>query len=270
MTGTLQGIADYRFIRALGEGSHGNFYLAAPPARLGLAAEHVAVKVLTGETDEDTFRRTTRELRAFASAQSPFLVTLYDAGQQEGSFFYSMEYFPLGSLAEPAEPLSRPQVLVAVAQVARAAHALHESGVVHRSIKPQNVLLHPGGARLSDLGLAQSLNPGKTVTGLGPVGAVEYLEPAVLLGQRGSRATDIWSLGITLHRGLTGRGVYGELPAGDALFAVRKVLSSRPELDPSLDPRDAALLTRCLAVDPADRPHDAQQLAVELEVLAQG
>jgi serine/threonine protein kinase len=264
----VQGIADYRFVRALGEGAHGSFYLAVPPARLGLKAEHVAVKVLVGSTDEETVRRTTRELRAFASASSPYLVTLYDAGQQEGSFFYAMEYFEQGSLAAPATPLSRAEVLTAVSQAARAAHALHEAGVVHRSIKPENILLHPDGARLSDLGLAQALAPGQTVTGLGPIGTVEYLEPAILLGQRGSRASDIWSLGVTLHRALTGQGVYGELSQSDPLFAVRTVLSTKPQLSADLDPRDAELLARCLAPEAADRHGTAEQLAVELEALA--
>ncbi|MCU1593663.1 MAG: tyrosine protein kinase [Frankiales bacterium] len=264
----MDGIADYRFIRSLGEGAHGTFYLATPPARLGLTTQHVGVKVLTGATDEETVRRTTRELRAFASAQSPYLVTLYDAGQQDGSFFYAMEYFPQGSLGAPATPLSRSQVLIAVAQAARAAHALHESGVVHRSIKPENVLLGTDSAKLSDLGLAQALAPGQTVTGLGPIGTVEYLEPQILLGQRGSRASDIWSLGITLHRALTGQGVYGELSQADPLLAVRTVLSQKPALSPSLDPRDAALIARCLASEATERPATAEDLAVELEALA--
>jgi serine/threonine protein kinase len=264
----VHGIADYRFVRTLGEGAHGTFYLAVPPARLGLTAEHVAVKVLTGETDEETVRRTTRELRAFASAASPYLVTLYDAGQQDGSFFYAMAYFADGSLAAPATPLTRHQVLLAVSQAARAAHALHEAGVVHRSIKPENVLLAPDGARLSDLGLAQALTAGQTVTGLGPVGTVEYLEPAILLGERGSRASDIWSLGITLHRALTGRGVYGQLSTSDPLLAVRTVLSSSPALSADLDPRDRDVIARCLAREAADRPLTANALADELEALS--
>jgi serine/threonine protein kinase len=264
----MQGIADYRFIRPLGEGSHGTFYLAVPPARLGLDAEHVAVKVLAGATNEESVRRTTRELRAFASAQSPYLVTLFDAGQQDGSFFYSMQYFPMGSLAEPIRPLKPAEVFTAVAQAALAAHALHEAGIVHRSIKPENILLQEDGARLSDLGLAEALAPGATVTGLGPIGAVEYVEPSILLGKRGSRASDIWSLAITLHRALTGIGVYGDLPAKDALFAVRKVLSSAPQLSPALDPAVAAVLTRALAPEPADRQPDAETFAHEVQALA--
>lgn len=264
----MQGIADYRFVRALGEGAHGTFYLAVPPARLGLAVEHVAVKVLSGPTDEDTVRRTTRELRAFAAAASPYLVTLYDAGQQDGAFFYAMEYFPAGSLAAPASPLDRSQVLLAVSQAARAAHALHEAGVVHRSIKPENVLLAADHARLSDLGLAQAMAAGQTVTGLGPIGTVEYLEPAILMGERGSRSSDIWSLGITLHRALTGKGVYGELSQADPLLAVRTVLSTKPHLADGLDPRDRDVVARCLDPEAGRRPLTAGALADELAALS--
>lgn len=260
----MDGIADYRFLGSLGEGAHGRFYLATPPPRLGLTAEHVAVKVLVGHSDEDTVRRTTRELRAFASARSPYLVDLYDAGRQEHAFFYAMAYFPEGSLAAPAKALTRPEVLRAVEHAALAAAALHEVGIVHRSIKPGNVLLHPGGAKLSDLGLAQDLNPGQTVTGLGPIGEVEYLEPAVLLGERGTQSSDIWSLAVTLHRALTGVGVYGELPDNDPLMAVRTVLSNKPRLDPGLHPDDAALLAGCLSPVPDERPATAAELANQL------
>jgi serine/threonine protein kinase len=177
----MQGIADYRFLRPVVEGSRGSVYLAVPPPRLGLDCEHVGVKVVAGPTNEDSLRRATRELRAFASAQSPFLVKLLDAGQQDGTFFYSMEYCQLGSLAQPARTLSHAEIVVAVAQAARAAHSLHEAGLVHRSIKPANILLRDDGARLSDLGLVQTLSPGQTITGFGPVGDVEYVEPSILL-----------------------------------------------------------------------------------------
>ena len=150
--------------------------------------------------------------RAFASAQSPYLVTLLDAGREGSTFFYAMEYCPLGSLESPERPLERRETLIAVAQAARGAHALHEAGLVHRSIKPANVLLVENGARLADLGLVHALAPTQTVTGLGSIGAVEYVEPDLLTGHPASRASDIWSLGVTLHRALTGAGLYGEMP----------------------------------------------------------
>ena len=107
----METIADYRLIRSLGAGSHGEFFLAEPPARLGLDTEFVAVKVTAGQTQDDAFRRATRELRLFAQVKSPYLVALYDAGQEGGRFFYAAEYLPLGSLGSPSKPLDRGQTL---------------------------------------------------------------------------------------------------------------------------------------------------------------
>jgi serine/threonine protein kinase len=263
----VEGIADYEFERSLGDGNHGEFFLARRPERLPVEAEHVAVKVLSGPTTEDVFRRATRELTAFAAVRSPYLVSLYDAGQQGGVFYYSMEYLPGGSLAKPTLPLSRYDVLTAVAQASRAAHALHEAGIVHRDIKPGNVLLHPGGAKLSDLGLSQVLAPGMTLTGMGPMGSVEFNDPTLLHGDPPSRATDIWSLAVTLHRALTGHGLYGELPENDPVLVLRKVLSTPPTVSDELDDASAELIRSAISADPAARPATALEFAERVEAI---
>ncbi|MGH9125073.1 MAG: serine/threonine-protein kinase [Acidimicrobiales bacterium] len=262
-----QQIADYSLLKELGEGNYGEFYVATPPERLNLQTDYVAVKVLAGRTSEDAFRRATKELRLFSAVQSPYLVQLYDAGQEGDSFYYSMEYFPMGSLAAPARPLSREEVQRAVAHAARAAHALHEAGIVHRDIKPANVMLHDDGAKLSDLGLAQLVQPGMTVTGMGPIDSVEFMDPGIMRGARASRASDIWSLGVTLHRALTGHGVYGDLAETEPLLVMRKVLSTAPSLDPSLAPAALQLIKECLSADPADRPPTALAVAQRIEAL---
>ena len=214
----MDGIADYVFIRPLGEGNHGQYYLAKPPARLGLEATNVVVKVVAGQTTQETFSKATRELKAFAAVRSPYLVRLYDAGQQAGTFFYAMEWLERGSLAAPASELSKDAARKAVADVARAAHALHEAGIVHQDIAPENVLLAEDGGRLADLGLAKVLQPGVTVTSLGSrsIGAVEYVDPAMLAGGQPSRLTDVYSLGMTLHRALAGAGMFGDISSSAA------------------------------------------------------
>jgi serine/threonine protein kinase len=264
----MDAIADYRIVRSLGEGNHGEFFLAVPPARLGVDAEYVAIKVLSGPSTEDTFRRATRELQAFASVRSPYLIELYDAGQAGAHFFYSMPYFPLGSLAAPARPVERDETVRAVAHAGRAADALHESGIVHRGIKPANILLHEEGAKLSDLGLAHTLAPGLSVTGIGPIESLEHVDPAILRGDPPSRASDVWSLGTTLHRALAGTSVYGELSTTDAGLAVRKVLTTEPAVDESLADAEADVIRACLATDPTDRPTTAEALADRLDGLA--
>ena len=120
-------IADYQVVRVLGEGNNGRFYLARPPARLGIPDEFVAVKVFTGQHSEQAYQRGVRELRAFAKVSSPYLVKVYDAVLQD-SFMYAMEYCPLGSLAAPARPLSRGEVLRAMSHASRGLHSLHEAG----------------------------------------------------------------------------------------------------------------------------------------------
>jgi len=260
-------IADFELIRQLGGGSQGVYYLATSPPRLGTGSEYVAVKVLVAPTTETGLRRISRELRAFASAQSPRLVRLLDAGQDGDRFYYAMEYFPGGSLAAPAQVLSRAESLRAVAEAALAAHALHEVGLVHRDIKPANILLGEDGARLSDLGLAQLLAPGQTVTAMGPVGSVEYTDPAILRGERGSRATDIWSLGATLHRAVSGEGIYGDLPTDDPLLSVRKVLTAPPVLSERLTSEERRVVAACLESDAGRRPLTAAELAGRIQDL---
>jgi serine/threonine protein kinase len=257
----VDGIADYVFLANAGPGLIGSFFLASPPSRLGLTVDRVMVKVIDGLTDEAMFRRGVRELRAFASVQTPYIVQLYDAGQDGSSLYYSMEFLDGGSLAFPSRPIERSEVHRAVAHAALAAHAMHGHGIAHRGIEPSTVLLHQHGAKLADLGLAQVLSPGQTVTAFSQLDGVEFMDPAVLRGASPSRAADIWSLGATLHRALSGRGLYGKLPPDAPLSAVRRVLSTPPSIDPDLDPAEIAVISTCLTPDPADRYPTAQALA---------
>ena len=263
------GIADYRFVRRLGAGNHGVFYLAERPRRLNIDAEFVAVKVLSGSNSQDTFRRATRELAAFAAVRSPYLVTLYDAGQQGDDLYYSMEYLPAGSLDDAIGALPPGQVLAAVADAARAADALHEAGIAHNDIKPGNIMLHDGHAKLSDLGLSQLLRPGLTITGLGSTGSVEYLDPAIIRGEMPGRATDIFALGATLHRALSGTGLYGDLPTDNTMLAMRRVLSHPPEISPNLPPGVREVIAAAIDPNPATRPATAADLAGRIDALSE-
>jgi len=256
----VQGIADYQFIRPLGESNYGTNYLATPPARLGIADSEVVVKVIAGPTSDDAFRRATRELKHFSVADSDRLVKVFDAGRHGGAFYYAMEYLPLGSLERPAETLSADHAVTAVRDAALAAHALHERGIAHRDIKPANILLAADGGRLSDLGLSQLLTPGIVVTGLGQIG-LEFTDPQIMLGAAASRASDIWSLGASLHFAMTGDGVYGDLPSSEPLMLVRTILASSPTVSPGLPAAAAELITACLNADVAARPKTAAEVA---------
>lgn len=281
----MDAVADYEIVRLLGEGNHGRYYLARPPARLDLAEEFVALKVFGDRIGEQAYERGVRELRAFAAVRSPYLVRVFDA-VLEDSFVYAMEYFPLGSLGTPSRPLPTAAVLTALEHAARAAHALHEAGLAHGDIKPANILLSETpndtaddaagtedtdqvGGRLSDLGLARFLNPGNTLTGMGRASSVEFTDPDLLAGARPSRRTEVWALGATIHRALAGIGLYGELPDSQPLLAIRKVLSSKPAVQESLPADVAGLVRDCLADDDT-RLATAEQVADRLAAIRAG
>ncbi|UMG91783.1 protein kinase [Nocardioides sp. TF02-7] len=265
----MQGIADYDFIRPLGESNYGTNYLAQAPARLGVAAGEVVVKVIDGPTSDDAFRRATRELKHFSVADSDRLVAVYDAGRQGGAFYYAMEYLPLGSLEQPSSPLEPARAVAAVRDAALAAHALHERGIAHRDIKPANILIAEDGGRLSDLGLSQLLSPGMVMTGLGQIG-LEFTDPAIMLGAAASRASDVWSLGACLHFAITGRGVYGVIAGTEPLLMVRSILASQPTVDRALPPDAARLVEACLAQDVTARPRTAAEVADRMTGLLAG
>jgi serine/threonine protein kinase len=129
------------------------------------------------------------------------------------------------------------------------------------------VLVTDEGGKLSDLGLARVLTPGVTLTGMAGAASVEYLDPALLRGERPSRATEVFALGATLHRALTGHGLYGELRENEPLLAIRKVMASQPTIAPGLSDEEAALIRACLA-PPGERPATALEVAERLEAMA--
>ena len=260
----LQGIGDYQFVSEVGHGTNGRYFLAATPQRLEIEPEQVVVKVLMGQ-QADALEDLARELKVFAAVKSPYLTQLYDAGQQGEDCYVAMEYHPMGSLAGPST-VDRAGALRAVRDAARGAHDLHEAGIVHRDIQPSNILLVEDGAKLSDFDLAQVLQPGVTVTASSQVQTAEFIDPSVILGNEPSRASDIWSLGASLHRALTGVSIWGDIPE-DPTLAVRFVLNGQPRLHDNLEPDDAELLKPCLATDPTDRYKTAAELADKIDAL---
>ncbi|MGW5521042.1 protein kinase domain-containing protein [Gordonia sp. NPDC003950] len=268
-----QQLADFTVLSKLGEGGNGTFYVAVPPARLGLSTDRVVLKVFSGVCSDDAYRRGVRELRAFAAVRSPYLASLYDAVLQ-GQFMYAMEYFPLGSLQAPTNPLTREVALGALADAARGVDALHEAGIAHANITPSSVMItesadgtHRPGGKISDLGLARVLAADEPITSFAQPGAVQYMDPALLAGDVPSRATDIWSLGAVLHRALTGSGVYGDVPDAQPLLAIRAALSTPPALSENLSREERTLIANCLALS-GERPTTAGEVAERIGRLA--
>jgi eukaryotic-like serine/threonine-protein kinase len=221
-------LADYVINEVVAHDGPARLYAAIPPSRLGLQADRVAVKVLPGG-DESSFRRFTRELKLYARVRHDALANVYDAGQHDIMFFYTTEWCGGGAL-ESGGVDSREVAPQAIAQAARAAHALHEAGIVHRDIRPGTILRRgDGSAVLSDLGTAHVGNA--TITSMAPMASLGYVDPHLLLGEPAGRSTDIYSLGATLHRVMTGRYLYPSLEGNDPLLALRHLLSQPPRIE---------------------------------------
>ncbi|WP_370326182.1 serine/threonine-protein kinase [Euzebya sp.] len=266
-------IADYEILESLGNGSHGQVHKAMPPERLGLGATPVALKVFDRSTDAAEYGRVVEEVKVYAAAAKGCdqLAPMYDVGRHGERLFMAVAYYGEGSLAARARGLSKVQVVELIADAARGAHALHEAGLVHREIKPANVFLADGGGGvLADLGLAHVVSPGQTVTGLG-VSSLETMEPGLVRGETSARASDIWSLGATLHWALTGRGVFADLPDSSLIAVLRHIMTASPSVAESGIPDPVReVLGRCLAQDRMERYGTALALAEDLDTIVEG
>jgi serine/threonine protein kinase len=262
-------IHDYALDRRLGAGNLGTCYLASTPARLasmGLDVAHICVKVLDEPASREDYLRVVDRLKAVAVLRSEYLVNLYEVGfHDDDTILTSMEYVPLGSLEHPKRRLSKLEVLLSVARAARGAHVLHEASIVHRNVKPANVLFSDQGSKLSDVDLAHVMRPNMTMSGLMAIDAIEYMDPRVVKGEKPTRASDVWSFGVTLHKALTGASIYGSLPDDSVVSAMRAVVTRQPVIDDTLLPQYAEIVKACLEPDPVNRVPTGLALAEMIE-----
>jgi eukaryotic-like serine/threonine-protein kinase len=258
-------VADYEIVGSVAVDGRGGLFTAVPPARLGLEADRVLLRVAEVELEPRQLHRAAEELRILAAVRSPFLVELYDAGQDGNNLFYAMENAPLGTLDQPAHPLDGDAKLGAVLDASRGAHALHEAGIAHRNIRPSCVLLYGQGAKLADLSMAKRLDGEMSVSQMPDVSDIEFIDPALITGALPSRASDIWSLGATLHWVMSGGQLLHPRRADlDPFAAMRRILTEPPLISPELSPAVATVVAHALAHDPAERPPTAAALADEV------
>lgn len=260
-------IGDHELVRRLGSGAQGDSYLARPADRLDTPAEYIVVKVHRRPLAGGAFDRAVEAAGVAASAAPLHVAKVLELLRVDNQLAVVVEHEPGGSLAGPAQPLRRGDVLAAVADAALGAHALHEVGMVHGAIKPTNVLLGARHARLVDLALAASMEPGLTLAGAAALSSADLVDPAVLLGTAPSRASDVWALGATLHRALTGRSLFGVVPDLDSVGALAHLTTTEVRLGADLTPGEARVIAECVAEDPLDRPPTALALAELLDAL---
>jgi serine/threonine-protein kinase len=256
----------YRTIERVGSGGMATVLLAEDE-RLG---RQVAVKRLHAESPEDTARRFRREARLGASLNHPNLVAVYDIVTDEEGVLIVMEYVAGETLRDaiargPVEPSRAIEILRGLA--AALDHA-HEEGIVHRDVKPANVLLGSDGrtVKLADLGIATAVE-GTRITMSGTVlGTAAYMAPEQLEGHKPGPEADVYSLAVVAFETLSGRRAYdGRSPLE---IAHRKASDAPPSLAEAwpASPRAASdLLARAMGPDPAARPKTATALVDELE-----
>ncbi|MGI8650344.1 MAG: protein kinase domain-containing protein [Rubrobacter sp.] len=261
----------YRIVGPLGSGGMGEVYLAHDET-LG---RDVAIKVLARHLTEqpDAVERFDREARSAASLSHSNIVPVHDRGATGASLHYIvMEYVSGGTLRDLLDregPLPLDKTLSLTLQAARALKVAHERGVIHRDIKPQNMLLTgTGDLKVTDFGIARaaSLNT-LTETGL-ILGTAHYISPEQALGEPATPQSDLYSLGIVLYEMLTGELPYvAETPIGIAMKHVNGHLRWPGESDPHI-PEEVSVLTVELASrEPSRRPPDADALITRLERL---
>jgi len=257
----------YELIRQLGQGGMGVVY----EAHDNLLDRQVAVKLLSENSQSrlgsEGRARLLHEAQAAARLNHPNVVSMYDAGEDKGSFFLVMELIDGESLYDN-KPQDLDEIISISRQVCAALSHAHQHGIIHRDLKPENIIVTSSGrAKLTDFGLARSLTTRLTMDGL-IVGTVLYLAPEIALRQSYDGRSDLYSLGVILYELCTGCLPFsGEDPLGvisQHLYApVVPPRAHRPEIFPDLE----ALILQLLSKRPEDRPASAADVVRILDAL---
>lgn len=266
MIGTT--IDRFTVLEEIGRGGMGVVYLAHDERDDRV----IALKVLPF-ADHALADRLRREAALLAELDHPHILQLVAVGEHEGNPYYAMAYCPGGSLADVGRAngvLTTGQLIGLLAPVADALGALHRHGIVHRDVKPSNVLLDAGAAPfLADFGLVHSLGASRATASGHVMGTIGYSAPELLAGGQPSPATDVFSFGVMAYELAAGRPPFAGVHISGVLDAVRRgEFVPLEALAAHLDPRLIELLQQCLAPTAASRPADLAELAARLREIA--
>ena len=263
-------LGDYELLEEVGRGAQGVVFRA----RQKSLNRTVALKVISlGQwASKAHLKRFRREAEAAASLDHPGIVPIYEVGERDGSCYFSMKFVEGGQLDEVVRrtPMSIRQAVELIARVARTVHYAHEHGILHRDIKPGNILLDAKREpHLTDFGLARLVESESSVTQtLDVLGTPSYMAPEQAVGNNAavSSATDVYGLGAVLYQLLTGHPPF----AGGTTYETIKLLEDtepRPPrlLNPKVDRDLSTICLKCLEKDPTRRYSSARGLAEDLE-----
>jgi eukaryotic-like serine/threonine-protein kinase len=257
----------YRIVSRLGSGGMADVY-CAEDLQLG---RRVALKVLYRRfaEDQEFVERFRREASSAAGLQHQHVVSVYDRGEWDGTYWIAMEYLEGRSLKRVIQeegPLAPERAVDLAIQILRAARFAHRRGVIHRDLKPHNVIVDDEGrAKVTDFGIARAGASDMTQTG-SIMGTAQYLSPEQAQGHAVSAQSDIYSVGIILYEMLTGRVPFeGESAVTIALKQVSEQPVAPSQLNAAVSPQLEAVVMRALAKDPAARYPDADAFIAALQ-----
>ncbi|MFK7956971.1 MAG: serine/threonine-protein kinase [Lysobacterales bacterium] len=258
----------YKVESELGRGGMGVVYKAYDDA----LSRHVAIKVLSEQlaTDDSVVERFKREAKSMAALNDASIIQIYFIGEDEGQPYFVMEYVEGESLSERLKRSGRlpiAECLDILKQACRGLSVAHDRGVVHRDIKPGNLMLsNTGGVKLADFGIAMVQDLSKRLTNTGEfVGTPGYLSPEVCIGQPVDQRSDIFAMGIVLYEMLTGDIPFTEAsPLGMMLEVVKAEIPDVRSVNADVDDRTCQILTRMIAKDPDQRYPDCHELLADL------
>src|SRR5438094_51356 len=266
-------LGDYELVEEVGRGGQGVVFRA----RQKSLNRTVALKVISlGQwASKAHLKRVRLEAEAAASLDHPCIVPIYEVGERDGSCYFSMKFVEGGQLDEVVrrKPMSIRQAAELIAKVARTVHYAHEHGILHRDIKPGNILLDvKGEPHLTDFGLARLLESESTVTRtLEVLGTPSYMAPEQAAGNNPAtagltNATDVYGLGAVLYQLLTGHPPFA---GGTTYETIKLVLETEPRQprlwNPKIDRDLSTICLKCLEKDPTRRYDSALALAEDLE-----
>jgi tRNA A-37 threonylcarbamoyl transferase component Bud32 len=266
---TGESVGPYRVLERCGQGGMSEVYKGYHP----MIDRYVAIKVLRPAlADDDEFRtRFQREATAIAAMRHPNIVQLHDFGQLGDRFYMVMEFIDAGSLREKqieGKRLPLPDVVAIVRGVAAALDYAHSRNIVHRDVKPANIMFtRDGDPVLTDFGIARVIRGGEGMTMAGmSVGTPDYMSPEQGMGNTATHHSDIYSLGVALYEMLLGRRPFiADTPFGVIVQHIQSTFPSPRGEDPTFPEALEGILRRALAKDPLERYASAGELAQELQ-----
>jgi eukaryotic-like serine/threonine-protein kinase len=262
----------YRIIRKLGAGGMADVYLAEDQ-ELG---RHVAIKILNDRhaADDSFIERFRREAKNAAGLSHPNIVSIYDRGEAEGTYYIAMEYLDGRSLKELIVGRGPAPVKTAIdyaRQILAAVGFAHKHGIVHRDIKPHNVLVGAEGRlKVTDFGIARSGASQMTEVG-SIIGTAQYLSPEQARGAQVDQTSDLYSVGVVLYEMLTGQVPFtGDTPLEIAMKHLSEVPRPPSELRPEVPHDLDSVVLRALAKDPGERYQSADEMDADLARVLEG